>query len=103
MPYPSAWCTLAQALRKNLVREPDAGDPHVRFDERGRETEHGDVREAPATERAGQQLDAASTTAPVLDSTDVRGCSGGGWIDEAQGRRRLAAEEAAEDPVIPRQ
>jgi len=24
-----------------LVREPDAGDPHVRFDERGVETEHG--------------------------------------------------------------
>ncbi len=43
----------AHALRKNLVREPDAGNPHVRFDERGRETEHGDVREAPATERVG--------------------------------------------------
>ena len=24
-----------------LVREPDAGDPPVRFDERGVETEHG--------------------------------------------------------------
>ena len=36
---PHAQCTLAHALRKNLVREPDAGDPHVRFDERGRETE----------------------------------------------------------------
>ena len=44
---------LVHAFRKNLVREPDAGNPHVRFDERGRETEHGDVREAPATERAG--------------------------------------------------
>ncbi len=26
------------AFRKNLVREPDAGNPHVRFDERGGET-----------------------------------------------------------------
>jgi hypothetical protein len=26
-------------LRKNLVREPDAGNPHVRFDEREVETE----------------------------------------------------------------
>ncbi len=25
----------------NLVREPDAGDPHVRFDERVGETEYG--------------------------------------------------------------
>ena len=25
----------------NLLREPDAGDPHVRFDERDVETEHG--------------------------------------------------------------
>ena len=42
-------------MRKNLVREPDAGDPHVRFDERGRETEHGVATEAPATERAGNR------------------------------------------------
>jgi len=35
-----------------LVREPDAGDPHVRFDERDVETEHGTASEALATERA---------------------------------------------------
>ncbi len=28
----------AHALRRSLVREPDAGNPHVRFDERGQET-----------------------------------------------------------------
>jgi len=27
----------------NLVREPDAGKPHVRFDERDVETEHGET------------------------------------------------------------
>ena len=27
----------------NLVGEPDAGNPHVRFDERGVETEHGGI------------------------------------------------------------
>ncbi len=27
------------AFGMNLVREPDAGNPHVRFDERGAETE----------------------------------------------------------------
>ena len=34
---PSA-CDTAHAFRKNLVREPDAGNPQVRFDERGGET-----------------------------------------------------------------
>ena len=38
------------------VGEPDAANPHVRFDERGVETEQGEVREAPTTERVGQQL-----------------------------------------------
>ncbi len=33
-----------QALRTNLVREPDAGNPHVRFDEREVETEQGKAR-----------------------------------------------------------
>ncbi len=28
---------------KVLVREPDAGNPHVRFDEREVETEHGRI------------------------------------------------------------
>ena len=35
----------------NLLREPDAANPHVRFDEREVETEHGEAIEAPATER----------------------------------------------------
>jgi hypothetical protein len=39
----------------NLVREPDAGNPHVRFDERDVETENGRAREAPATERVGNR------------------------------------------------
>ncbi len=39
----------AQAFRMNLVREPDAGNPHVRFDEREVETEHGKASEAPET------------------------------------------------------
>ncbi len=30
-------------------------NPHVRFDERDLETEHGRVSEAPATERAGNR------------------------------------------------
>ena len=48
-----------------LVGEPDAGNPHVRFDERGRETE---------------RLPQAQATAPFLDSTAV----------EPKGRDRVA-------------
>jgi hypothetical protein len=39
-----------------LLREPDAGNPPVRFDERDVETEQGTAREAPANERAGQRI-----------------------------------------------
>ena len=38
-----------------LVREPCAGNPQARFDERGVETEHGEAIEAPADERAGNR------------------------------------------------
>ena len=31
------------AVLRNPVGEPDAGNPHVRFDERGVETEHGRI------------------------------------------------------------
>jgi hypothetical protein len=41
--------------RVKPVGEPDAANPHVRFDEREVETEHGGGSEAPATERAGHR------------------------------------------------
>ena len=48
--------TALHAKSVSLLREPDAGNPHVRFDEREVETEHGWDIEAPATERTGQPL-----------------------------------------------
>ena len=39
----------------NFVREPDAGKPPVRFDEREVETDHGRASEALANERAGNR------------------------------------------------
>ena len=51
MPSTRAWAVVAVGLEMKPVGKPDAGNPHVRFDERGRET--------------GQ-----CATAPVLDSTD---------------------------------
>ena len=54
----------------HLVRKPNAGQLHVRFDERDLETEAGSIPQTPATERAGQQVMIAPTpTAPDLDST----------------------------------
>jgi hypothetical protein len=54
------WCVWAPSgteararKREILLREPDAGNLHARFDEREVETEQGRDTEAPATERAG--------------------------------------------------
>ena len=42
-------------LKATAVGEPDAGNPHVRFDERDVETEHGEAIEAPPDERGGNR------------------------------------------------
>jgi len=47
---------MGDGMTASLVREPDAGNPPVRFDEGGVETEHGTATKAPATERVGQRL-----------------------------------------------
>ena len=63
--------SLPWATARGLVRGPDAGNPHVRFAERGVETEHAGARETPATERVGQRIGTSQTTAPHLDSTQI--------------------------------
>src|SRR5215213_8425385 len=59
MPSTRARAVIAVGLAVKPVGKPDAGNPHVRFDERGRET--GCCRMAQAT-------------APVLDSTMCPRC-----------------------------
>src|SRR5918911_796241 len=54
MPSTRARAVTAVGLAVKPVGKPDAGNPHVRFDERGRETECCRMAQA---------------TAPVLDST----------------------------------
>ena len=39
----------------SLLREPDAANPHVRFDERVWKRKHGGTREAPTTEKVGNR------------------------------------------------
>ncbi len=48
-----------------LVRKPSAGKPHARFDERDVETEHGEARDAPADEKAGNRYAEPKTTAHI--------------------------------------
>jgi len=50
-------CGHAHAFGRSLIREPDAGNPHVRFDEREVETEQGALLghrqpKGPATRKA---------------------------------------------------
>ena len=54
VPKPRAIALLSVCLKVKPVGEPDAGDRHVRFDERGWETERCRMAQA---------------TAPILDST----------------------------------
>jgi hypothetical protein len=39
----------------SLLREPDAANPHVRFDERVWKRKHGEASEAPTDERVGNR------------------------------------------------
>jgi hypothetical protein len=61
----------------NLVREPDAGNLHVRFDERGVETEHGMRLLRHKRGNPDPEYVEAYPTAPPLDSDmvgPVKGC-----------------------------
>ncbi len=55
---------------KYLVRKPDAGKPHVRFDERGMETESKASYSGTGNRKGRTQLRLRlNSTAPLLDST----------------------------------
>jgi hypothetical protein len=61
---PSCWSVGCHA---HLVGEPDAANPHVRFDERGVETEHGGLlghrhTKEPATRKASPKPPRHSST-----------------------------------------
>src|SRR5271167_710074 len=64
-------------LRVNSIGEPDAANLHVRFDERGAETEAMAWTETPALgeSRRPQLIPMPKATAPLLDSTHGSRCS----------------------------
>ncbi len=62
------------AFRMNLVREPGAGNPHARFDERGAETEWmARLSETPTRKGGNGQGSHGLEPSPLLDSTDFPG------------------------------
>jgi len=75
-----------------LVREPDAGDLHVRFDERDVETElRGGYSGTATDERGGNRQTEPTATAPHLDST----VSGHSQLTLAERSRRVSPLEGA--------
>ena len=56
----------------HLVRKPDAGNPHVRFDERGAETESTASYSGTSNRKGWSPLRLRlNFTAPLLDSTNL--------------------------------
>ena len=55
----------------SFLRAPDAGDPHVRCDEREQETEPRQTGLRRRSENCAKGHREATATAPVLDSTQV--------------------------------
>jgi hypothetical protein len=79
---------VAACLTMKPVGKPDAGNPHVRFDERGRET--GRCRTAQAT-------------APFLDSTNQAARRSHAFMRRAyerEGRATSAVDRLAASPVL---
>ncbi len=72
-PRPPAACESV-----NLLREPEAANPHVRFDEREVETEQGKDKKAPATEKVGHRYASPKpprhfSTLPDADDAETQG------------------------------
>ena len=73
--HPELCSEVADGVTRNIVclfREPDAGNPPVRFDEREQETELGQTGLRRVTRKRPNSHREAKATAPVLDSTHRR-------------------------------
>ena len=70
--HPELCSEVADGVTRNIVslfREPDAGNPPVRFDEREQETELRQTGLRRALRKQPHSHREAKATAPVLDST----------------------------------
>ncbi len=79
--HPELCSEVADGVTRNIVclfREPDAGNPPVRFDEREQETELGQTGLRRVTRKRPNSHREAKATAPVLDSTRpaIKTCNG---------------------------
>ncbi len=68
----SDWQAAFRGRRHDLVRKPDAGNPHVRFDERGLETVVTGAGLRPGAKTTDKPSD-PKAGAPALDSTEPLG------------------------------
>src|ERR1044071_7940510 len=75
MPSTRAWAVVAVGLEMKPVGKPDAGNPHVRFDERGRET--GQCATAPVLDSTGRRQEAAYSGRYVRIAAARHRASGG--------------------------
>ena len=79
--HPELCSEVADGVTRNIVclfREPDAGNPPVRFDEREQETEPSQTGLRQLRESAVNRHRETKATAPVLDSTPAtRDCAFG--------------------------
>ena len=73
--HPELCSEVADGVTRNIVclfREPDAGNPPVRFDEREEETELSQTGLRRRGESPANRHRKATVTAPLLDSTRCR-------------------------------
>jgi len=80
--------------------EPDAANPHVRFDERAMETEQGLDTEAPPTERGGNGYARPKPPRHPLDSTINRNQHGGGKVEPAPQRTLSQPQDFSPRSVV---
>src|SRR5215472_5847028 len=91
--HPGLCSEVAGGVTRNMVclfREPDAGNPPVRFDEREEETELSQTGLRRRGESSANCHREATVTAPLLDSTHFLSFEKGGVCDQKQERAQRA-------------
>jgi hypothetical protein len=91
--HPELCSEVADGVTRNIVclfREPDAGNPPVRFDEREEETELSQTGLRRRGESPAHRHREATVTAPLLDSTQTPLPWRWDWVNECYCFRQLS-------------
>jgi hypothetical protein len=101
--HPELCSAVADGVTRNIVslfREPDAGDPPVRFDEREQETELRQTGLRRALRKQPNSHREAKATAPVLDSTQNPPHGGGSTLRSDAGHSSQQSCEIASSVIV---